>query len=270
METNRQRISSCEIKQRQNRDRKHKKDIYSLHYKRFKRYSNLFSTIMICRIFILLIVYLNYNVVEASSPSSSPTHSKFIPSNFQDKSPKPTSTLPSDPLSASTSSFSTPTQVVQTYWTAFINISYVMQIIKADNTTRHTFHTDRTETGRYAANQVYRDVRGVAVEMLSKKPKLGSDNKSVDTSSSNEDADITGCFPPFEDNYPHNEPWIAVVKRGHCTFNEKIKHAMELNASGVLVYDTENGKTLQSMKGKNTRKIPEFFYFHIKYGIYNH
>ena len=51
------------------------------------------------------------------------------------------------------------------------------------------------------------------------------------------------------DNYPHDQSWIAVVKRGKCTFNEKVKNALELNASGVLVYDDENGETLQSMKG---------------------
>ena len=85
--------------------------------------------------------------------------------------------------------------------------------------------------------------------MISKESKLRGENSSSETASQN-DEDITGCFPPFQDNYPHNEPWIAVVKRGQCTFNEKVKHALELNASGVLVYDDENGKTLQSMKGK--------------------
>ena len=35
------------------------------------------------------------------------------------------------------------------------------------------------------------------------------------------------------------EAWIAVIRRGGCTFNEKIRNVLALNASGVLIYDNE-------------------------------
>ena len=41
-------------------------------------------------------------------------------------------------------------------------------------------------------------------------------------------------------------------KRYTRVFNEKIKNALDLNASGILVYDNEEGKPLQSMKGNKS------------------
>ena len=199
----------------------------------------MYSNVILSTTLLVLVIPYNYKIVEAS-----PFTREYSPSTIQDSTLKPIATMSSQPLS-STTSFSTSTQIASTYWTAFINISYVHY---ANNSSRPVFHTDRTETGRYgtASN---RDVRGVAVEMISKESKLRGENISLENESQN-DEDITGCFPPFLDNYPLNEPWIAVVKRGQCTFNEKVKHALELNASGVLVYDAENGKKLVSMKGK--------------------
>ena len=94
---------------------------------------------------------------------------------------------------------------------------------------------------------------GVALVMKSEKSNAGSSN--VPETSFHEDDDATGCVPPFVNNYPRNKSWIAVVKGGGCTFNEKVKNAKELNASGVLVYDIEDGKPLQSMKGIITKNL---------------
>ena len=128
-------------------------------------------------------------------------------------------------------------------------------------------HTERTETGRFSTAPAY-DVQGVAVEMISmREDKEDSilwntiledagvlstvpDKLTKTRRSSDKDVDGTGCFPPFRKNYPVDKPWIAVVKRGKCTFNEKVNNAMKLNASAILVYDDANGEALQSMKGK--------------------
>ena len=85
--------------------------------------------------------------------------------------------------------------------------------------------------------------------MISERAQLKLLDNGLETSAEN-DSKVTGCFPPFLDNYPHNETWIAVVKRGRCTFNEKVKNAFALNASGIIIYDDDDGKLLQSMKGK--------------------
>ena len=42
-------------------------------------------------------------------------------------------------------------------------------------------------------------------------------------------------------NWPKEGPWIALIKRGDCTFSQKIRNAESLNASGVLVYDQDSG-----------------------------
>ena len=55
-------------------------------------------------------------------------------------------------------------------------------------------------------------------------------------------------------NYPvpgegeEGEAWIAVIRRGGCTFNEKIRNVLALNASGVLIYDNEaSGESMISI-----------------------
>ena len=110
------------------------------------------------------------------------------------------------------------------------------------------YHTDHSETGRYSTSHPI-DVRGVAIKLISENSYQSNNS---DSTHPEEEGDVTGCTPPFVENFPQNESWIAVVKRGGCTFNEKIKNALDLNASGILVYDNEESKPLQSMKGKIT------------------
>merc|ERR1719412_1147822 len=58
-----------------------------------------------------------------------------------------------------------------------------------------------------------------------------------------DDDDVTGCFPPFID---------------------KVKNAKKMNASGVMVYDIEDGKPLQSMKVEAHYGIPSIFTYNWK------
>ena len=118
------------------------------------------------------------------------------------------------------------------YWKAFLNVSYL-------DTERNVWHTERAETGRYSSGN-NNDVSGVVIEMETVEPFEESSVRGDDV--------YTGCYPPFKANYPENEPWIALVRRGKCTFNHKIRNALKLNASGVLIYDNEQeGKVLQAM-----------------------
>ncbi|XP_022222940.2 protein goliath [Drosophila obscura] len=50
--------------------------------------------------------------------------------------------------------------------------------------------------------------------------------------------------------------WIALVRRGRCTFEEKVKHVYQQNAAGVIIYNDKQVMQLEKMqiKGK-TRNI---------------
>lgn len=73
-----------------------------------------------------------------------------------------------------------------------------------------------------------------------------------------------GCSGPFAKNWPTDQPWVAMIKRGDCTFNQKIKNAESLNATGVIIYDHEMGNGgLQSMK-VSPSTIPSVFTYNWK------
>ncbi|KAI3376939.1 hypothetical protein L3Q82_000178 [Scortum barcoo] len=52
--------------------------------------------------------------------------------------------------------------------------------------------------------------------------------------------DLKGCGsdPVYDRNYS-SPPWIALVKRGNCTFSEKINAAKRQGAAGVVVYNSD-------------------------------
>lgn len=172
-------------------------------------------------------------------------------------------------VSAASSSSQGGINFTSQYWTAFLNISYV-------DSGRQVWHTERSETGRFGSNGV-KEATGVAVEIISsvQNPKLRSPHNlnghaAADAPGYSEDGlDRSGCTPPFRRNYPvpgegeEGEAWIAVIRRGGCTFNEKIRNVLALNASGVLIYDNEDGGVLQSMKVEKF-SIPSVFTYHWK------
>ncbi|XP_055384528.1 E3 ubiquitin-protein ligase goliath isoform X2 [Condylostylus longicornis] len=47
---------------------------------------------------------------------------------------------------------------------------------------------------------------------------------------------------------PRGEPWIALVRRGSCTFEKKIRHVWLQGAAGVIVYNDEASVSLEKMK----------------------
>lgn len=62
----------------------------------------------------------------------------------------------------------------------------------------------------------------------------------------------TGCtpsiLPPNRYLGEHTIPWIALIQRGDCTFDDKIKNAYWNRAVGVIIYNNENSMTLEKMK----------------------
>jgi len=139
---------------------------------------------------------------------------------------------------------------ISEYYTAFLNISYF-------DKNRGVFHTEKTETGRYSTSTP-NDFWGTVVPLISNLTVSSKKNLSVHY-------ETNGCSGPFVRNWPQDKPWIALIKRGDCTFSQKIQSAESLNASGVLIYDHESGSTgLQSMKVSPGLSIPSVFTYNWK------
>lgn len=80
---------------------------------------------------------------------------------------------------------------------------------------------------------------------------LNVEGKLVHITSPREKEDHTGCDEDMlgtKGNPLPNEPWIALIKRGKCNFEEKVKHAWNHNASGVIVYNDRESINLDKMK----------------------
>uniref|UniRef100_A0A182NQ10 PA domain-containing protein n=1 Tax=Anopheles dirus TaxID=7168 RepID=A0A182NQ10_9DIPT len=65
--------------------------------------------------------------------------------------------------------------------------------------------------------------------------------------------DNTGCSrnwtSSFGDPLPERDvPWIALIRRGSCNFEDKVKHAYEHGAAGVVIYNDKEDTKLDKMK----------------------
>uniref|UniRef100_A0A182YE34 Uncharacterized protein n=1 Tax=Anopheles stephensi TaxID=30069 RepID=A0A182YE34_ANOST len=75
----------------------------------------------------------------------------------------------------------------------------------------------------------------------------------VHVSSSVNRSDHTGCYKHWSgtlgDPIPErNTPWIALVRRGGCNFEDKVKHGYEHGAAGVIIYNDKDDTKLDKMK----------------------
>ena len=100
-------------------------------------------------------------------------------------------------------------------YTAYVNITYL------DPETNHVFKDRQIIHGHYGHGSIVDHRTGVVVHVRSA-------NNLTD-----------GCSPPV--NVPGTgEKWIALVKRGDCSFQTKITNAaINSNASAVVIYDYE-------------------------------
>ncbi|XP_040572053.1 E3 ubiquitin-protein ligase goliath [Lepeophtheirus salmonis] len=128
----------------------------------------------------------------------------------------------------------------EAYWTAFIDISYQ---VGGD------LHKDISETGQYSPWNS-QSVEGLPGELV------------------NMNGSRKGCFPPFNTTYfpsgSQHQPWIALLERGECLFNQKIENAIAHGASGVLMYDDREQLRLESMKIRSDLQIPSVFTYRWK------
>jgi len=64
------------------------------------------------------------------------------------------------------------------------------------------------------------------------------------------DGDRNGCAPPVHgvQEPPDAGPWIALVRRGKCSFQTKVDNARRAGASAVIVYNDREATDLDKMK----------------------
>lgn len=125
-----------------------------------------------------------------------------------------------------------------TYVYSYINISYCN--IESDE------WVFRTEKGKYGEGKVSTLVAEI-----------------VHVTTSTDRNDHFGCNKDMLGNLGNplpNKPWIALIKRGKCSFESKVHHAWINYASGVIVYNDKESINLDKMSisGKN-RDIPAVF-----------
>nr|XP_046248604.1 E3 ubiquitin-protein ligase RNF128a [Scatophagus argus] len=98
------------------------------------------------------------------------------------------------------------------FWTATVEINYV----NGSNAPE----TKICECGVYGRNSPLGDAEGIVTL-----PK----------------GDPKGCGPgPIYNRNSSSPPWIALVKRGNCTFSEKIRAAKRQGAAAVVVYNVDS------------------------------
>lgn len=111
------------------------------------------------------------------------------------------------------------------FWTAIVELSYV---------SNHNETTDKyCECGVFGRNSALERAQGIVTL-----PK----------------GDPRGCGPhPVYSRNASSPPWIALVKRGNCTFSQKILAAKLMGASAVVIYNVDHsGNTTTHMSHPET------------------
>lgn len=133
-------------------------------------------------------------------------------------------------LPNSISSFSLPAEErmgMEPYVMAFINYTYVT----ADGLEMHFAE----EKGKYGEGRIF-NVRGLLVHVTSRY----------------DEHDHTACTQYIKGTKGRELPapgtWVALIKRGNCNFEDKVKHAWMHSALGVIVYNDRDAGSLDKMK----------------------
>lgn len=108
-------------------------------------------------------------------------------------------------------------------------------------------------------NYTYLNSDGVEVHFSEEKAKYGEGRiknvigKVVHITNYEDLTDHTACSDRIrgtngEDLPPLGTSWIALIRRGNCPFDDKVKHVYEYRAAGVIVYNDRNETILNKMK----------------------
>lgn len=125
---------------------------------------------------------------------------------------------------------------VDTYTYAFLNYSYVSEL--GMNSISY-----KEEKARYGEGKVL-TVHGQLIHISN-----AADTQDDSACNSNL-LGTNGMALPLS-----NVPWIALVRRGHCTFEDKVRNVHSKGAAGVIVYNDRSVLNLEKMQIKDiTRK----------------
>lgn len=116
-------------------------------------------------------------------------------------------------------------------------------------------------------NYTYVNSEGKEVHFSEEKAKYGEGRvknvmgKVVHITNYEDHSDHTACSDRIRgtngrDLPPLGTPWIALVRRGNCPFDDKVKNVYAYRAAGVIVYNDRNETVLNKMKIiDQTRKL---------------
>lgn len=107
-------------------------------------------------------------------------------------------------------------------------------------------------------NHTYTDDNGEELQLTGENnAKFGegklfpAQGKLVHVTSAKDVTDNTACHPNIRGTAGQKlpaEPWIALIKRGVCKFEDKVKHAYLHNAIAVIVYNDRESSSLDKMQ----------------------
>jgi PA domain len=76
----------------------------------------------------------------------------------------------------------------------------------------------------------------------------------VQSVNSTSDHACTMPLKPIGGDALPSEPWIALIRRGHCSYEQKVDNAFKSNASAVLIFNDRESPVLQKMRVSTHRK----------------
>lgn len=140
-----------------------------------------------------------------------------------------TTPVPEDWVSGSPfSHFTADDSRADIFTSAYLNVTFL---------TEEGWKWDKTDVGRYGGGYVG--------------PAFG---ELIHVTSRVRPDDHTGCQLPLGSSRADRSlpspgtPWVALIKRGRCNFENKVENAFRSNAAGVLVYNDRDSATLDKMK----------------------
>ena len=108
-------------------------------------------------------------------------------------------------------------------------------------------------------NYTYRKPDGTEIGFSAEKARYGEgrilnvQGYLVHVTKENNISDNTACSDNLRGSKGNALPprpfsWIALIKRGACTFDQKIKHVFLHGAAGAIIYNEEASVSLEKMK----------------------
>lgn len=108
-------------------------------------------------------------------------------------------------------------------------------------------------------NYTYVNKDGKEIHFAEEKAKYGEGRirnvygKVIHITSEYDLNDHTACTDRIRGTNGHQlpvsgTPWIALIRRGNCNFEEKVKHVYMYRAIGVIIYNDRDAQSLDKMK----------------------